>query len=311
MKVKKIKSIKRIKEKATVYNFHVPKYESYVANGFVTHNCYVARHRDFGNPLTISENTNEIVDAIVEHYYNQPSKFPTYSNQQDRWQWTYDLYESSDGLSPANIEITEYIIRQLLCRSDLKPTFATKLSNKHTVNKLRKLMGYQPLCRPYRARIRVSLMPQCLSDIIELGTSKIIDRIRSIRALYELNYECHINFSPIVMYGGNQWMKDYIDLCKLIDRELGNDSIAMKIKNQLKCEIIFLTHHEKLHNGNLRWNSEAEKLLWTPEIQEYKINNRGDSDILRYKLDLKSQALTVFKGILKKHLPYCEVRYAF
>lgn len=53
--------------------------------------CYVGRHREFGNPLHISENTNEIIDAIVEHYYQQPSKFPDYSNQQDEWQWTYDV----------------------------------------------------------------------------------------------------------------------------------------------------------------------------------------------------------------------------
>ena len=311
MKKLKIKSIKQVKKKATVYNFHVPKYESYVANGFVTHNCYVGRHRDFGNPLHLSENTNEIIEAIVEHYYQQPSKFPDYSNQQDRWQWTYDIGESTDMLSHSNIELTEYIVRQLLCRSDLKPTFATKLANKYTIGKLSNLMNGQKLCRPYRARIRVSLMPQKLADIIELGTAKIIDRIHAIRDLYEMQYEVHINFSPIVMYGGNEWMKDYIDLCKLIDKELGNDLIARKIRNQLKCEIIFLTHHEKLHNSNLRWNPEAEELLWTPEIQEYKTNNRGNSDILRYKLDLKAQALTVFKAILKQHLPYCEVRYAF
>lgn len=308
MKVKKIKSIKRIQKETTVYNFHVPQYESYVANGFITHNCYVGRHRDFGNPLHLSENTNEIIDAIVDHYYQQPPKFPDYSNQQDKYQWVYDVGESTDMLSPTNIELTEYVIRQLILRSDLKPSLATKLSNKHTIGKLGK---YGELARPYRARIRVSLMPQCLADIIELGTAKIIDRIHSIRALYELRYEVHINFSPIVMYGGDQWMKDYIELCKLIDIELGNDYIAKKIRSQLKCEIIFLTHHEKLHNSNLRWNPEAEELLWTPDIQEYKTNNRGASDILRYKIELKSQALYIFKAILKKHLPYCEVRYAF
>lgn len=53
--------------------------------------CYVARHNKFGNPLTVFTNTNEIIDAIVEHSYEQPSKFPEYSNQQDRWQWVYDV----------------------------------------------------------------------------------------------------------------------------------------------------------------------------------------------------------------------------
>ncbi len=36
---KKIKSIKRIKKTQKVYNFNVPGYENYVANGFVVHNC--------------------------------------------------------------------------------------------------------------------------------------------------------------------------------------------------------------------------------------------------------------------------------
>ncbi len=36
---KKIKSIKRLKKKQKVYNFNVPGYENYVANGFIVHNC--------------------------------------------------------------------------------------------------------------------------------------------------------------------------------------------------------------------------------------------------------------------------------
>jgi spore photoproduct lyase len=303
MKVKKIKSIKRIKEKATVYNFHVPKYESYVANGFITHNCYVARHRDFGNPLYLSENVNDIIETIIDHYYQQPLKYPDYSNQQDRWQWTYDIGESTDMLSPRNIELTEYVVQQLIIRSDLKPTFATKLSNKHTVAKLTKLV------RPYRARIRVSLMPQKLADIVELGTTKIVDRIKSIRSLYELNYEVHINLSPVIMYSG--WAEDYIQLMKDIDAGIGDDFIGRKIKNQLKAEVIFLTHHDKLHYSNLRWNKEAEDLLWAPDFQEYKTNNRGSSDILRYKLDFKRDAIKLFSALLNKYLPYCKIRYIF
>jgi len=53
--------------------------------------CYVARHNQFGNPMTVSENTEELIEAIVEHYYTLESKYPDYSNQQDRWQWVYDV----------------------------------------------------------------------------------------------------------------------------------------------------------------------------------------------------------------------------
>lgn len=303
MKIKKIKSIKRVQQETTVYNFHVPNYESYVANGFITHNCYVARNRDFGNPLVISDNTNDIIEAIVDHYYQQPPKYPDYSNQQDRWQWTYDVGENTDMLSPRNIELTDYIVQQLIIRTDLKPTFATKLSNKYTVEKLK------PLCRPRRARIRVSLMPQKLADVVELGTTKIIDRIRSIRLLYEKDYEVHVNFSPVIMYGG--WVEDYSDLMMLLDKELGDDYVGYKIKQQLRAEVIFLTHHERLHILNLRWNKEAEDLLWAPDFQEYKTNNRGSSDILRYKMSIKKDAVKLFKALITKHIPYCKIRYIF
>lgn len=53
--------------------------------------CYTARHNKFGNPMTVSENTDELLEAIVEHYYTLESKYPDYSNQQDRWQWVYDV----------------------------------------------------------------------------------------------------------------------------------------------------------------------------------------------------------------------------
>jgi len=36
---KKIKSIKKIRKKQKVYNFDVPVYENYIANGFIVHNC--------------------------------------------------------------------------------------------------------------------------------------------------------------------------------------------------------------------------------------------------------------------------------
>lgn len=39
LEFKKIQSIKRVKKKQKVYNFNVPGYENYVANGFIVHNC--------------------------------------------------------------------------------------------------------------------------------------------------------------------------------------------------------------------------------------------------------------------------------
>ena len=60
-----------------------------------------------------------------------------------------------------------------------------------------------------------------------------------------------------------------------------------KLKNMMACEIIFLTHHEKLHESNLRWNPEAEELMWNPDMQELIKELRktlGNSEKFRKKV---------------------------
>ena len=266
--------------------------------------CYVARHNDFGNPLTIFDNTDDIIDAIIDHSYEQPSKYPNYSNQQDTWQWVYDIGESTDMMSSWLIEDTNTIIRQLVTRNPaIKPSFATKLCSPYTASLLWKCPS------PYRARIRASMMPQNIANIVELGTTNMKHRIQSMKHIWSKEYEVHINFSPIILT--NRWVNDYAELMQEIDAELGDDYVGKQVKQQLKCEVIFLLHHEGLHESNMSWNPEAEELLWVPEYQELKVNKRGAKDILRYKMELKKQACRVFRGLLAKYMPYCEVRYIF
>lgn len=265
--------------------------------------CYVARHREFGNPLHIYKNTNEIIDAIIDHHARQPAKYPDYCNQQDRWQWTYDIGESTDLMSSVIIDLTNVVVRQIILRSEAKPTFATKLCTPHSAGLI------DEISRPYRARIRASLMPQRIADIVEVGTASMRDRILAMKILLQKNYEVHINFSPIILY--NNWLKDYVELFQMVDDVLGDDFWGGKVKSQLKCEVIMLLHTEALHLSNLDWNPEAEKLLWVPEHQEPKTNSRGEGNIMRYQMQLKKDAIQVFKAALNKYLPYCKIRYIF
>lgn len=266
--------------------------------------CYVARHNKQGSPMTQFSNLDNILEETIQH--NIELGWKTVPNQQDDVFFCYEIGEESDLLSPLNIELTNYVLTRLLNDAPtLKSTFATKLSNKHTVKNLIDC----PVFR--KGRIRVSLMPQKVSDVLEPGTAKIQDRIKSIEALWDKGYECHINFAPVVMY--DTWLQDYLQLFKDVDDFLSSlpRVKATKIKNQMACEIIFLTHHPKLHNGNLEWAPEAEELLWQPHNQEFKTNKRGGTNILRYKMEIKKPAMQVLFGALKKYMPYCRVRYAF
>jgi len=258
--------------------------------------CYVSRHRAFGNPLEQLSNWDTIWESTKKHYI---SLGPKVSNQCDPDRWTYDIGESTDCVTPRNREATIWFIKKFLTETEAKPTFATKVADTSDL--------LPPLMRAYkgRSRVRVSLMPQSLSSRLEPATSPIQKRIESINNLVQKNYEVHINFSPVVLH--TNWVQNYIDLLKLLD-----NALCREAKQQLKAEVIFLTHHPALHEKNLLWAPEAESLLWQPELQEIKTTQRGDGSTLRYKaLTVKAHSIKLFKAMLQQYLPSCEIRYIF
>lgn len=89
-----------------------------------------------------------------------------------------------------------------------------------------------------------------------------------------------------------------------------DDTLTARAKAQLKCEIIMLTHNEKLHEVNLAWHPKAEELLWRPDLQEPKWSQRGMRN-LRYKVAWKRKWLDQLLSWREALIPYCQVRYAF
>lgn len=253
--------------------------------------CYVARHRPAGNPLELYTNRDDIWNAVYKHYKTLPSKI---ANQCDPNYYTYDIGESTDCMSPAMIDSTNWYVSKFLQFTNAKPSFATKLSVSSKLASIK---------RKSMARVRVSLAPQSIVDLTEKATTVVKNRINSINTLFDLGYEVHINFSPIVIYKG--WTTDYIQLFRDID-----NNIKQEVKDQLKCEVIFLTHNKTLHDSNMKWFPESD-LLWTPEWQEYKTTERGDDTVVRYNQNIKPKAIAKFREMIKEHLSYCDIRYIF
>ena len=254
--------------------------------------CYVARHRKFGNPVEIYTNREQIWYAVKRHHLRLGPKQP---NQCDPKFWTYDIGESTDCLLPINIDNTSWYIQQFLT-TNAKPSFATKIAGVRSLPAI-----------PNRgmARVRVSLAPQRLVSVIEKGTSSIASRIDGIQQLYDRGYEVHVNFSPVVAYDG--WTRDYTELMQQLDSKL-----STAVKDQLKCEVIFLTHSQRLHESNLKWASDAEEYLWTPQWQETKTNERGDNNVVRYRaLTTKRKLIDRFRSLHSSIIPYCTIRYIF
>jgi DNA repair photolyase len=257
--------------------------------------CYVARHRPFGKPLALMTNREAIWEGIASHYQTLGPKAP---NQTDPLRWTYDIGESSDCLTPKVVESMRWFIQQFLNHTEAKPTFATKVAGARFLDAIQNHgIG--------RARVRISLMPQHIADVVERGTSRIDARIAEMDRFLAKGYEVHLNFSPVIAYQG--WVADYRALCRRID-----SIISPEVKSQLKAEVIFLTHHPALHEQNLSWRPEAESLLWTPQWQESKRTQQGDAQVVRYQaIAIKQPLIDAFRQVLAEELPYCMIRYIF
>ena len=250
--------------------------------------CYMKRHKPQG--LDVAKNTGDILTAINNHSMFIIVDKP---NQTHNSLITYDISCNEDFALHLKYHNWKYIFDFFKDSPKAMGSFATKYVNKN-------LLEFNP---EKKIRIRFSLMPQKYSDLLEPNTSKIVDRIQAINTFIEAGYDVHINFSPVIVT--DNWLQEYKELFQLVDT-LVNDSY----KNQVKSEVIFLTHNKNKHIDNLNNNVKGEDLLWNPEIQENKISQYGGINI-RYKHNLKYQYIDEFKKIHNETIPWNMIRYIF
>jgi len=249
--------------------------------------CYMKRHKPEG--LSIARNIGDILTSINDHaYFYSTVEKP---NQTDEEYVTYDIACNEDFALHSKYYNWEYIFEFFRDHPVAKATFATKII---PIN----FLSFNP---QNKVRIRFSLMPQKISDILEPKTSKIIDRIKAIDTFIDSGYDVHVNFSPVVVYKG--WEKDYEELFHML-----NDYVDYK--SIVKAEVIFLTHNEDKHKYNLANNIPGEELMWTPSIQETKISQYGGKNV-RYQHNLKKDFISTFIRIHDEIIPWNTIRYIF
>ncbi len=254
--------------------------------------CYVPRRKGFANPISTFVNIDDMLDAVERHATKLGPK--PEANQVDPTDWVYDIGENGDcgvdALVSDNVRDYVALFRRL---PGTKGSFATKFVN-------RALLDYDPRGG---TRIRFSLMPQRIAKLVDVRTSSIAERIAAIDDFVEAGYEVHLNFSPVIYYEG--WIEDY---AALLDRVA--DSTSPRSRAQLRAEVIFLTHNDKLHEVNMAWHPKAEGLLWVPDLQEAKTSETGGRNV-RYRRGLKGELVEEFCSLLRAKLPDCLIRYAF
>jgi len=245
--------------------------------------CYQHRHNE-SIDINVATNVSSLLDNILQHRSKLGIKK---ANQCDKDYWIYDIASNTDMSRVAKYFDWKSVF-QFAVDNDLKFTFATKWFNKD-------FLQFNP---NRKVRIRLSLLPERMVKIMDKGTHPLDMRLRAMKELYEAGYEIHVNFSPIIYY--KEWLEDYKELFQKV-KELNI--------NDLQAECIFLTHEYRKHLRNTENYPEAEKYLWTPEIQEDKKSQYG-GDNIRYKWQLKAGYIEQFRELLKSKLNI-PIRYIF
>lgn len=244
--------------------------------------CYVGRYNH--DKVYINENTEDIMRSVFNWADKQP--WPKKPNQCDKTYYTIDIGCSTDVALMSKHYNWQDVFDHFNYVSIIKSTFATK---------------YPSMFKPEmynldkdKHRIRVSLMPQKYSDVLEPNTDSISKRIQSIPNLQ--NYmEVHINYSPIIYEEG--WLDEYRNLFQEV-KDAGIDT---------KCECIFLTHNVHQHVRN---SESVQSLLWKPDLQESK-DSQYAADNIRYKWQMKRDMIEQFKALYAEFFDLSNIRYIF
>ena len=239
--------------------------------------CYMARY----NGKRVYVNTN--VDDIFESVLDWEKTFTKYPDQQDPIYTMVDIACNTDLVLMQ--KFLPESLHDYLKRYDDHPRLNTTMATKYP-----KLLKLDVTHFNKEPRVRVSLMPQKYSKVLEPKMQPIKSRIDDINRLKNLGWEVHLNFSPLVFYKG--WQKEY-------------DSLFKKVKNKAGenlCEVIALTNHA---NQMAKTTDEARELM------KYSYEVKNKSGVMRYPIKHKTRLLSEFKELYSKYFSLNTIRYIF
>ncbi|MFF6995311.1 spore photoproduct lyase family protein [Streptomyces sp. NPDC008313] len=254
--------------------------------------CYVPRRKGYANPVTVFTNIDRIIAHLGRHIARQGPKAE--ANQCDPTAWVYDIGENGDCSVDALIcDNTADLVHAFRQWPTAKASFATKFVNPD-------LLALDPRGR---TRIRFSLMPADDSRLLDIRTSPVADRVEAAADFLDAGYEVHFNLSPVVVRPG--WEDAWSELLRHLD-----DVLPDRVKRQAAAEVIMLTHNKELHEVNLGWHPRAEEVLWQPGLQQAKRSQNGALNV-RYRNQVKAEAVAALRALISTHAPWLRVRYAF
>ena len=245
--------------------------------GCVNTYCYMSRYN--GTRVYVNTNVDDIFNSVVEW----EKSFIKTPDQQDPIYTMVDVACNSD-LVLMQKHMPEPLI-DYLKRYDEHPNLNSTMATKYPG-----LLKLDVNAFNKKPRVRVSVMPQKYSDILEPKMQKIMSRIEDINRLKKLGWEVHVNYSPLVFYPG--WKDEYNNLFSKVKDVAGEN----------KCEVIALTNHPL---------QMSKSSIEAKEIMRYSSEVKNKSGVMRYPLIHKTRLINEFKDIYSRYFNLETIRYIF
>lgn len=147
-----------------------------------------------------------------------------------------------------------------------------------------------------RIIVRMSVNPEKIINQIEIGTSRLKNRIIAINKLKTAGYTVGILIAPVIMI--DNWKEEYENLIKYLYENLSNE-----VKKDTFFEVIFMTYsyvHRMI-------NQEAFPNAINLYNKELMIG-RGRGKYM-YKLSIKQESEKFFRNVLNKYFPTNKIIY--
>ena len=147
-----------------------------------------------------------------------------------------------------------------------------------------------------RIIVRMSVNPEKIINQIEIGTSKLADRVKAINKLKIAGYKIGILIAPVIMI--DNWKEEYENLIKYL-----HETLSLEVKQEVFFELIFMTYSYVHRMINQEAFPNAIN-LYNKEL----MTGRGRGKYM-YKSTIKQEGEEFFRKILNKYFPDNKIIY--
>lgn len=142
--------------------------------------------------------------------------------------------------------------------------------------------------------VRMSINPKEIISQIELGTSRLKDRIIAINKLHQAGYKVGVLIAPLILVDG--WLDKYRNMIDQLKDELDSG-----VADGLKFELIYMTY------GYAHKQINPEAFPDKVDLYDKEIMSPCGRGRYSYKIPLKEETKPIFRDMIMRNFPESEI----